>query len=404
MGYCKKCGWELNTGANFCPNCGEPTSESSVARQEVKAAIKSQARKTSTAGNTKVAHKRKKKAPIRYGTWEKVALVIGGCLLIVSLFNIGMDSLLIFGVNILGCLSMLYAIVTILLRKSEITNQGAQVLAIVSLLFFPVMKGMEYLAIEDNKNKIEYFSDFSDVLPDDGSRLFIAENTKPYGMKNITIKRIVLYEKNDERDFELEGITDKGYKFTEKGGWFADKKETYQAQEYKYTHLCAGSIFKECHHYFVDYSGNVYFCTGLTVSGEDVAKAFSKVPIAKLRVATDEEIEAWQQDQANGDNKTAVTIKPQTSEEKEYAENGFKDGAAFGSVGDMTGGFGGAIDIAKTVGVLDDEIDVAIRNAASRDYEEKYGNTTSSKQERLKEIYTQHYIDGFRSKMNTSND
>ena len=158
MGYCKKCGWELNTGANFCPNCGEPTSESSVARQEVKAAIKSQARKTSTAGNTKVAHKRKKKAPIRYGTWEKVALVIGGCLLVVSLFSIGMDSFLIFGVNILGCLSMLYAIVTILLRKSEITNQGAQVLAIVSLLFFPVMKGMEYLSVEENENKIEQVS------------------------------------------------------------------------------------------------------------------------------------------------------------------------------------------------------------------------------------------------------
>ena len=83
MGYCKKCGLELNNGANFCPNCGESTSQSSVVSQdgkvnEVMTSSKPQAQRVdSTHKKTKVAHKRKKKEPIRDDWWVKIALVIG---------------------------------------------------------------------------------------------------------------------------------------------------------------------------------------------------------------------------------------------------------------------------------------------------------------------------------------
>lgn len=411
MAYCKKCGWELNTGANFCPNCGESTSQSSVSPQEVKSnevttSSKPKAQKaTSTQKKTKVAHKRKRKEPIHYDAWVKIALVIGSCLMAYSLFDISTNSYVIWGANILGCLSIIYASVLILLGKSEIDNQGAMAMAVISLLWFPVMKGLDYLAGEGEKDKIEHFSDFSDVLPSNGSRMFIAEETKPYGSKNVTLKRIILYEKNDEMDYELEGVTSSGRRYSEKGGWFPDKSETYQAREYNFTKLCAGSILVECSNYFIDYQGNVYFCTGFTTSSEDVANAFSRGPIAKLRVATEEEFEKWKNGESEGsENNSSITIKPNTQEEKDYAEKGYNDGAEFGSIGGLMNGFGGMLDLADAVGVTDEEMDGAIRNAAVRKYDERYDNTTASNQERLKEIYIQHYIEGFKSKTNASNN
>ena len=143
----------------------------------------------------------------------------------------------------------------------------------------------------------------------------------------------------------------------------------------------------------------------ITPSGEDVAKAFKKGAIAKLRVATEAEAEEWRQRKESGDDSnSAITIKPNTPEEKDYAEKGYNDGAEFGAVGGLMGGFGGMLDLADAVGVTEDEMEVAIRNSATRTYDEKFESPTSSKQERLKEIYIQHYIEGFKSKTKASND
>ena len=411
MGYCKKCGLELNNGANFCPNCGESTSQSSVVSQdgkvnEVIASSKPQVQRVnSTHKKTKVAHKRKKKEPIHYDWWVKIALVIGGCLLIYSLFDISNSSIILWGANILGCVSILYAIAMILLGKSEIDNQGAKMLAVVSLLWLPVLKGLDYLVTADAKNSVENFSDFSDVLPTGGGQLFIAEETKPYSEKNITIKSIMLFERNDERDYQLDGATSSGRYYTEKGKWMAHNSEVYQAVEYNFTHLWDYNLMRECKNYYIDENGYVYYCAGITPSGEDVAKAFKKGAIAKLRVATEAEAEDWRQRKESGeDSNSAITIKPDTPEEKDYAEKGYNDGAEFGAVGGLMGGFGGMLDLADAVGVTEDEMEVAIRNSATRTYDEKFESPTSSKQERLKEIYIQHYIEGFKSKTKASND
>lgn len=178
MSYCKNCGEELNTGANYCPHCGEPTSKSSEVEQkskdtEVKTTGKPQAQNvTSPAKKTRVAHKRKKKEPIHYDWWIKIALVIGMCLLIYSLFDISTSSLILWGTNILGCVSILYASIMILLGKSEIDNYGAKMLAIVSLLWLPVLKGMDYLATSvDTKERVEKSVNSSDVISSNDSRM-----------------------------------------------------------------------------------------------------------------------------------------------------------------------------------------------------------------------------------------
>jgi hypothetical protein len=411
LAYCKKCGCELNPGANFCPNCGESTSQSSVVSQdgkgnEVTTSSKPQVQKVaSTQKKTKVAHKRKRKEPIHYDWWVKVLLVIGGCLLIYSLLEISNNSIIVWGANFVGCLAMLYAIVTILIGKSEIDSYGAKVLAIVSLLWFPIMKGLDYWETADAKDRVENFRYFSDALPSNGSRLFVAEKTKPYGSKNVTLKRIILYEKDGEMDYQLEGVTSSGRHYSEKGGWSDDQSKTYQAVTYNYTHLCAGNMLTECTNYFIDYEGKVFFCTGIYADDEDVANAFKRGPIAKLRIATDKEVEDWQHgNSGEAGDKGAITIEPKSQEEKDYADKGYKDGAEFGSVGGLLGDFGGMLDMADAVGVTGDEMDSAIRKTATSNFVSKYESSISSNKERLKEIYIQHYIEGFKSTTKTSNN
>ena len=127
--------------------------------------------------------------------------------------------------------------------------------------------------------------------------------------------------------------------------------------------------------------------------------------VHSLVLCSESEYEKWKNGESEGsENNSSITIKPNTQEEKDYAEKGYNDGAEFGSIGGLMNGFGGMLDLADAVGVTDEEMDGAIRNAAVRKYDERYDNTTASNQERLKEIYIQHYIEGFKSKTNASNN
>lgn len=406
MAYCKKCGEELNSGAKFCPSCGEATSKSNESGQEcrekdVKTAGKTNVRNVKSPTKTRVVHKRKKNE-VSLNWWIKIAVAVAILILVFNLMIIP-DSLFIICLNFVGAIALIFGLVSA--YRGKIDMDGIKALLVVSVLWYPVMRGLDYLISSREKDKIENFSDFSDALPSNGSRLFVAEDTKPCGSKNVTLKRVILYEKNDERDYELDGVTSSGRGYSEKGGWFPDKSETYQAREYNFTKLCAGNILTECTNYFIDYQGYVYFCTGIMPSSEDVAKAFQRGAIAKLRVATKSEEDDWRQGKSSGDkNQSAITINPSSPEEKKYAENGYNDGAEFGAIGGLMGGFGGVLDVADAVGVTDEEMDGVIKNAATRKYDEKYDTPTSSEQKRLKEIYIQHYIEGFKSKTKTSND
>lgn len=98
MAYCKKCGEELNPGANICPCCGESTSPSNDVEQRSESNEVTSSNKpkpqiaTSTTKKVKVAHKRKKKETNHLTFWIKVALGIGAFLLLLShIMKKGMD-------------------------------------------------------------------------------------------------------------------------------------------------------------------------------------------------------------------------------------------------------------------------------------------------------------------------
>lgn len=404
MAYCKKSGEILNTDASYCPSCGEPTSKSNEVSQENnvtkdKSENSTQVSKVALkAKKTRLVHKRKKDGDkVNLSWWTKIALVIAILVLIYSLMVLP-DTIIIALLNFVGAVAIICGLVSAFRGKIEM--DGIKVLLIVSFLWFPIMKGLDYLLYSREKDKVEHFRHFEDALPSNGGQVFIAEETKPYGSKNVTLKRVVLYEKNDERDYTLEGVTSSGRAYSEKGEWFPDESETHLAVEYNYTKMCAGNILTECTNYYIDDDGYIYFCTGIIDSSEDVANAFKRGAIAKLRVASDEEAEEWRQGKpVEHEGNNVNTIAPKTPEEKEYAQAGYSAGAEFGAIGGLMGGFGGVLDLADAVGVSDEELDGAIRNSAISSYDEKYENRTGSNQDRLKEIFIQSYIEGFKSKV-----
>lgn len=331
--------------------------------------------------------------------WVKIGLTVALLLLFYSILDIRSDS--IKWHNIVISLILIGSIVSAFMGKIE--RGSAKILMYVCLLWYPVLKLIDNYEHSKQEN-MEYFYDFKDALPHDGSRLFIADNAKPYGSKNVTLKWLILYEKDDNRDYIIEGETSSGRIYREEGKWTPRKSETYQAREYQYTSLSAGNIFTECTNYFVNYDGRVYFCYGILTNSKDVADAFGRGAIAKLRIATKEEAEKWRLEKSHdSENKSDNTITANTPEEKEFAEAGYKAGSDFGSIGDKLGGFFGMLDLADAVGATKEEMDGAIRRAAIREYEEKYNSPTNSKEERLKEIFIESYVIGFKSTTKSTN-
>ena len=378
MAYCSKCGSQLSDGAKFCPKCGYP-------------AVKKDSSTYSYANNNQEEE--------GLELWVKIGLTVAIILLFYSIFDIKSDSLRLG--NTIFSLILIGSIIPAFMGR--IDRSGAKILMCVCLLWYPVLKLLDTYKYSQQENKT-FFTDFNDVLPHNGSRLFIAEDAKPYGSKNVTLKSLVLYKKSDNRDYIIEGETSSGRIYREEGKWTPKESETYQAREYRYTSLSAGNLFTECTNYFVNYDGQVYFCNGILTTSKDVADAFGSGAIAKLRIATKEETEKWRQEKTNdSESKNSSVITANTPEEKKFAEAGYKAGAEFGSVGEQLGGFFGMLDLADAVGATKEEMDGAIRRAAIRDFEEKYDSPTNSKEERLKEIFIESYIVGFKSSTKSTN-
>lgn len=379
MAFCSKCGTQLSDGAKFCPKCGNPV-------------VKKDSSTYSYANNNQEEED-------GLELWVKIGLIVAIILLFYSIFDIKSDSLRLG--NTIFSLILIGSIISAFMGR--IDRSGAKILMCVCLLWYPVLKLLDTYKYSQQENST-FFTDFNDVLPHGGSRLFIAEDAKPYGSKNVTLKSLVLYEKNDNRDYIIEGETSSGRIYREEGKWTPQKSETYQAREYRYTSLSAGNLFTECTNYFINYDGRVYFCTGILTTSKDVADAFGSGAIAKLRIATKEETEKWRQEKTNeSESKNGNEITANTPEEKKFAEAGYEAGAEFGSVGEQLGGFFGMLDLADAVGTTKEEMDGAIRRAAIRDFEEKYDSPTNSKEERLKEIFIESYIVGFKSSTKSTN-
>lgn len=394
---CGNCGAQLEEGVKFCPNCG-----TSINWEQG----------TFTCGNCGGEFNGKVEFCPHCGTkvnWsanetEKLTKKQIVVLLVSFMFFLIGSICAFYGFNkidFIWCVVFVLAPLlpfTVWLYSDEIQIHGnAKLKTVVNLnlyvaiLFMIVTSSVpiyKFIITQiDTKDQIVSKS-FNDNLPYNGARLFIAENTKPYGDKNVIIKRIALFEKNGNRDYKLEGLTSSGRRYNEEGSWEPNESKTYQAVEYNYTKL-AGSKY-----YFIDNSGYVYYSSAWLLDEKDVSTAFKNGAVAQLRVATEEETEDWKHGKSV-ETKKGETITPKTQEEKEYAQAGYKDGSEFALVGKLAG-VGGLLDLADAVGV-DADLNSAIKDAAISDYNKRYDNPTTSKQKRLKDIYIQNYIEGFMS-------
>lgn len=398
---CGNCGAEVEEGVKFCPNCGTNINWEQAWAQG-----------TFTCGNCGGEFNGKAEFCPHCGTkvnWsanetEKltkkqiVALLVSFVLLVIG------SICAFYGIRFIPFFLGLVIIVAPLLPfavwlySDDIQIQGntklktvVNLTLYVAILYLIVTSSLaiyKFIVTQTDTNEQIVSKSFNDNLPYNGARLFIAENTKPYGDKNVTIKRIALYEKNGNRDYKLEGLTSSGRPYNEEGSWSPNESKTYQAVEYNYTKL-AGSKY-----YFIDNSGYVYYSSAWLLDEKDVSTAFKNGAVAQLRVATEEETEDWKQGKSI-ETKNEKTITPKTQEEKEYAQAGYKDGSEFALAGKLAG-IGGLLDLADAVGV-DVELNSAIKDAAISDYNKRYDNPTTSKQKRLKDIYIQNYIEGFMS-------
>ena len=398
---CRNCGAQLEEGVNFCPNCG-----TSINWEQ------SWAQAIFTCGNCGGEFNGKVEFCPHCGTkiiWnensikkltkkQKTHLFISFIIIIISTYCVKLAHFT--SIDFLPGLFIICAPflpLAVWLFSDEIQTQGKENLeAVVKLTlivaigyFIFTSSAAIYYVVKhkETANKVVNKT-FFETLPYNGAKLYIAEKTKPYGSKNVTLKRVALYEKNRNRDYKLEGLTSSGRRYNEEGSWKPNESKTYHAVEYNYTQL-HGSDY-----YFIDKNGYVYFSSAWWLDEKDVSTAFNNGAVAKLRVATEKETEDWKQGKTVEKKKEGI-ITPNTQEEKEIAEAGYKDGSEFALVGKLAG-VGGLLDLADAAGV-DANLNSAIKDAAISEYNERYDNPTTSKQKRLKDIYVQNFIEAFMS-------
>lgn len=186
--FCAKCGCELKEGAKFCPSCGTPTSKAGDGEQVTKiknAATstkpKSRKRKPSTSSATPKVEKK------RLGMWETVGLIAGGLLLLYGLIHYEANSSFLWTFNLVTSFILLYAIVAAF--RGKIEKNGVGILAIVCLLWFPLMKGAEYVSNstshQETTSEIESTNDeqkdaVSDIQEEKGQKNPIAKFVGTY--------------------------------------------------------------------------------------------------------------------------------------------------------------------------------------------------------------------------------
>lgn len=397
---CGNCGAQIEEGVKFCPNCG-----TSINWEQ------SWAEGSFTCGNCggefngKVDFCPHCGSPIIWDNKEKERLTLKQIIILLIALLISIVNIILYFNNWISNIVLVSYIflapfipIFIWAYEDEIQNNlnlkmKHTVYCYLSiniglLVFLSSLAIYKFIVTQNDTTDEIVTKSFYDNLPYNGARLFMAEETKPYGSKNVSLKRVALYEKNGNRDYKLEGLTSSGRHYNEEGSWKPNESKTYHAVEYNYTKLVGSN------YYFIDEKGYVYYSSAWLLDEKDVSTAFNNGAVAKLRVATEKETEDWRQGKSV-ETKKGGTITPNTQEEKEYAQAGYKDGSEFALVGKLAG-IGGLLDLADAVGV-DANLKSTVRDAAISDFNKKYDNPTTSKQKRLKDIYIQNYIEGFMS-------
>jgi hypothetical protein len=270
MPYCSNCGTQLTDGAKFCPKCGNAVGvgDNKFSRPN------------------KRVNKRPKKEDISLTIAQKIALGISAIFAFIGLCggvisaSEGVWSILLVSI----CASAAIICVAI----GEIDKKYAWVVAISSFIAIFVAIGSS--APSTNKESIPTKEEhFKELLPSNGSESFIIEGGKPIGDDGLIVKSIEFFEKNDTRDFLMNGILNNGKTVILEGKWDANEKEaTYLGQEYKYyTFWCSGF---DNYNFYVDSHNNLYCSLVFWDNDKDVGKAFQAGAIGKIKRANKQDL------------------------------------------------------------------------------------------------------------------
>ena len=270
MSYCSKCGTQLVDGAKFCPKCGNAVGMGD---------------KMFSRPN-KMVNKRPKIENKSLTIAQKIALGISAIIAFIGLCggiisaSDGVWSILLVSI----CASAAIICVTI----GEIDNKYAWGVAIGSFIAIFVAIGSSAPATnkEFTPTKEKHFKE---LLPSNGSESFIIEGCKPIGDDGLIVKSIEFFEKNDTRDFLMNGILNNGKTVVLEGKWDANEKEaTYLGQEYKYyTFWCSGF---DNYNFYVDSHDNLYCSLVFWDNDKDVGKAFQAGAIGKIKRANKQDL------------------------------------------------------------------------------------------------------------------
>ena len=272
MAYCSKCGTQLNEGAKFCPRCGTSTeSQQRIGRSIVqnKSSIPNESEEENLT------------------TMQKIALGVGSVFAFIGLCGgaisatDGVWSILI--VSILSSAAIFCTFIGVIDRKYAWATAIGSFIAIFIAIGTSESNNKERGTTSREKH-------FYKMLPSNGSATFIVEDCKPIGDEGLIIKSIEFFEKNDTRDFRLEGFLKNGNTVEYEGKWSEDKQTaTFQGKEYKYYKFwCTG--FSN-YNFYVDTSDYLYCSFAFWDNDKDVGKAFQAGALGKMKVANAEDVE-----------------------------------------------------------------------------------------------------------------
>ena len=266
MAYCSKCGTKLSNAAKYCPICGN--------------SIGTLSKKRSSA--TKKNHQVDDES---LSIGQKIALGICSVFAFIGLCGGAVSAL--DGIWSILVISILASAVIISAFVGAIEKKYVWATAIGSFLaiFIAIGTSGSNEGTRDPREK-----HFRELLPNNGSTTFIVENCKPFGEDGLVIKSIEFFEKNDTRDFRLDGINRNGNHIVLEGKWSDDEKEsTYQGKEYKYyTFWCTDF---DNYNFYVDSYDYLYCSFVFWDNDKDIGKAFQAGTIGKIQLANKEELE-----------------------------------------------------------------------------------------------------------------
>ena len=102
-------------------------------------------------------------------------------------------------------------------------------------------------------------------------------------------------------------------------------------------------------------------------------------------------------------NTIAQDVEEQPSElsskEKEIADAGAHQGTLFGMAGANNEGFSDMLDAADYIEGINDKVDEMFKEMAGGEYDKQYGAPANAEEERLKEIYIEHFIKAMNNTM-----